>query len=541
MGRQTTRVYVTQLDKGLDTNIASSMIDEKSAVDLLNVKWNEGGVVTKRDGFENWGQALANPRGMGRLILPTKREVIVVDGTEIKVSQDGEWTKPTATGISFDSAAQNYQIAQIKKKAYIWNSINPGTVYDGTALTRPGTIPSAGFSVQYKGYHICAGVKDQPSRVYFSTIANTDDFTNDPGATTDGPDPDNATEVPGATVFTGTVPDVAQFVDISPSDGDSITLLKEYQEFLLIGKENSIWTLTLDPSTNKPIIQLVTRAAGCVSNSTATAVGNDLYFLSSEGPLSVGNERNYAGALRTNLLGDRIKSFIDNVNPAQWKRSNAVYHDRMWILSVPYGSSEVINRVIMLDTRFGGWSIWDNIDARSWLSLVDMNNRKHLYFIKDGATSVSEMKSGHYFDNGAPIVAYWKSKAIDAGALDVSKRWTYFTLFMRNVNNSAMVTVSTELEALDAENIFDGASGVALGFQQLGSGSWIGPVSETSGSGENTIQSTDDAWRTSPNLESRTFTFEVRNDKGGETFYLSGFSLEYITLKAYYFDQSHTF
>lgn len=537
-----TRVYVTQLDKGYDTNIATAMIDEKSAIDLLNIRWNEGGVIMKRDGSEVWGKPLTIPKALGRLVLPAKREILVIDNTELKRTQDTTGEYEVVSGVTFNPAAEYYHLPQIKKLSYIWNGLDPGAVYDGTTASRPGTMPSALFSVYYKGYHICAGVKDQASRVYFSTIANTSDFTNDPTATTDGPDPDNATEVPGATIFTGMPPDVAQFVDVSASDGDSITLLIEYQDFLIIGKENSLWSLTIDATSKKPVIQLITRAIGCVGYNTAAPVGNDVYFLSDQGPISLGNERNYVGALRTNQLAEKIKSFIDQINPEQWKRATAVYWDKMWILSVPWGNSESINRVIALDTRFGGWTVWDNLDARSWLSHIDAKNRRHLYFIKDGTNTLSEIKPGYYYDNGAGINAYWRSKAIDAGALDVSKRWTYFTLFMRNIGNSAIVSINTELEELEAENIFDGATGSGLGFSQIGLGSWIGPVSDDgSGGGETNITSTDDAWRTSPNLESRTFTFEVRNDKPGENFFLSGFSLEYITLKAYYFDQSHTF
>ena len=540
MARQTSRVYVTGLDKGLDTNIASSMIDEKSAVDLLNVVWNEGKVITKRGGFDVWSSSLTDPRAFGSLVLSTKREKLAVDGTVFKRSgDDGVFTE--LAGQTFDANAQDYTICQIKNKAYIWNRTDGGTAYNGTALTRPGTMPKAGFSVYYKGYHIASGTPGQESRLYMSTIANTDDFTNDPSATTDGPDPDNATEVPGATVFEGQPPDVAQFVDISPSDGEAITLLYEYQDYLVIGKTSSLWSMTIDINTNKPVIQLITRAVGCVGFKTATAIDNDLVFLSDEGPMSLGNERDYAGALRTNLLGMKIKTFIDNINPEGWARATAVYYDKMYLLSVPYSGSSVNSRTMMLDTRFNGWSIWDNIIASQWLNFMEEDNRRTLYFIKDSDSSVYRYKPGHFFDNGEPIHAYWRSKAIDAGALDVTKRWTYLTLFMRNIGHTAQVQISTELEDLEPAEVFEGAVGEGLGFEPIATGTWFGPVAPDSSIIENTVQSTDDAWRTNANLESRTISFEVSNSKGGETFFLSGYAAEYISLKAYYFDQSRTF
>ena len=539
MARKTSRVYVTGLDKGLDTNIASSIIDEKSAVDLLNIVWNEGKVITKRSGFEPVAN-FTQPKALGRLILSTKREIIVIDGTKFMRSGE-DLIFSELTGQTFNTNATEYNIIQIKNKAYIWNSMDSGTAYNGTALTRPGTMPKASFSVYYKGYHIASGVPGQESRIYMSTIANTDDFTNDPSATTDGPDPDNATEVPGATVFTGSPPDVAQFIDISPSDGDRVTGLVEYQDYLIITKQNSIWSMTIDIATNKPVIQLVTRAIGCVGFKTIQAVDNDVYMLSDQGPISLGNEREYAGALRTNLLGKKMKTFIDNINPEGWDGAAACYYDKMYILSVPYGREITNSRTLSLDTRYGGWSVWDNMNSYVWLNFMKANNTRKLYFFREGDTRLHEYMPGHYYDDGGAIKAFWRSKAIDAGVLDVTKRWTYFTLFMRNVNQSATVQISTELEDLERMNIFESSIGEGLGFVQMGVQTWLGPVSENDPANTVTAQSFDEAWRTNPNLEARTLTFEVGNEKPGETFYFSGFSAEFISLKAYYHDQSKTF
>ena len=540
MARKTSRVYVTGLDKGLDTNIASSMIDEKSAVDLLNVRWNEGKVITKRGGYQVWCDQLTDPRGFGRLTLSAKREKLLIDGQKLFVTEDGA-DLTEITDKTFNSDAYDYTICQIKNKAYIWNRVDGGTVYNGTTLARPGTMPKAGFSVYYKGYHIASGTPGQESRIYMSTISNTDDFTNDPSATTDGPDPDNANDVPGATVFTGSPPDVAQFVDISPSDGEPITLLAEYQDYLIIGKTTSLWSMTIDITSNKPVIQLITRAVGCVGFKTAAAVDNDLIFLSDEGPMSLGNERDYAGALRTNLLAMKIKTFIDNINPEGWSKACAVYFDKMYLLSVPYGNSTTNSRTMMLDTRWNGWAIWDNVIATNWLNFMEEDNRRSLYFIRPNDNRVYLYKPGHFWDDGAPIDGYWRSKAIDAGMLDVTKRWSYFTLFMRNIGHTATVQISTELEELEPAEIFEGAVGEGLGFEPVGTGTWFGPVVADNSVIENTVQSTDDAWRTHAMVESRTISFEVRNNKGGETFFLSGYAAEYTSLGAYYFDQSRTF
>lgn len=544
MATSTKRVYVTQLTGGLDTNIANSLIDEKAAADLLNIRWTHGGMVTKRDGFSDWGLELTDPKYIGKLQAPTP-EVIAIDGTTVKKTTTGTWsTVPFAAGVTLNAAADSYNLTQFDKtRVFIWNTLDAGRLYTSTTneVSNNGMMPKGGFSVPYKGYHWVSGVPGQESRVYVSTLANPADFTNDPAATTDGEDPDNATSVPGATVFTGTVPDVAQFVDINPSDGEPVTGLFIHQDALIITKTHSLWSCTFDTSTNKPVIELISNAIGCVSFRSGVSVKNDLHLLSDQGPITLGNEKNYvSNSLRHNLLGEKITDLVSTINEAAWGRSCSVFWDHMWILSFPTGSSTTNNRVIALDTRFGGWTVWDNINARCFLSYTPANSEAKLFFLSEGETYVREMKKGFYYDNADGISAYWRSKAIDAGALDVTKRWTYFTLFMRNIGHSARVAIETEIEKLEPTNIFEGGK-TGIGFRTWGTGTWIGMVSEVGANDETALSTTDEAWRTQPNMEARTFSFEVKNDKPGENFYLGGYSLAYQSLKAYYFDQGHTF
>lgn len=539
---KTSRVYVTQLTGGRDGSVADTLIDEKAAADLLNVRWNQGGILTKRDGFQDFGSELTNPKVLGKLQKATP-EILAIDGVTAKKLVSGVWTAITVSGgITFNASAEYYTMTQFgKDKTFIWNGTDPGTVYDGTNILRNGMMPSASFSVPYKGYHVASGVPGQEARVYWSTLADPADFTNLPTATVDGPDPDNATDVPGATVFTGTTPDVAQFVDISPSDGEPVTGLFAFQDFLIITKTRSIWTCTMDSATNKPVIQLVTRAAGCVSFNTGQAVKNDFYMLSDQGVITLGNERNYVSAtLRHNLVSEKISDIMGSINQSVWKRATAVFWDNMYILSFPYGNSTVNDRMVAIDVRYGAWTVWDNLDARSWLIYTTASSKTELYFLSENQKYIRQVIPGFYYDNADAIVAYWRSKGIDAGALDVTKRWTYFTLFMRNIGYSAQVAIETEVETLDPVNIFEGSNS-GIGFRTWGSGSWIGAISEVGGGDDTALSTNDEAWRTQPNVEARTFTFEVRNDQPGENFYLAGYSLAYISLKAYYFDQDNTF
>lgn len=531
------RIYVVQPNEGLDTSIATAIIDEKSASDLLNIRWNEGGTIEKRYGFQPWAETISPSKALG--VFKTK--IVSINGTKLYGS---EWESSTMTEISgqvFNANAEYYSFSMIKSLLFVWNGIDPGTVYDGSTLTRPGTIPNASFSIYYKGYHLAAGTASQPSRLYISTIANSADFTNAPEALTEGPDPDNPTDVPGATVFTGTLPDIAQFIDVAPSDNEEITMLKEYQDYVIIAKRSSIWSLTLDLETNRPVIQLISKAVGCVNNNTAVSVGNDLYFLSEYGVTSLGNEKNYIGTLRTNVLSGKIQRIIDSITQSAWKRANAAYHDNYYMLGIPTDSNNTIDTVIAFDIRFGGWTVWSTMNPRSMVSHIDGSGNRRLLFAQEGASDICYTVPGFYYDRLAGINAYWTSKSLDAGILDVTKRWTFLTLFMRNIGSTVSCAINTEIENIEAANVFEGGYPTGLGFNLWGRNTTLGRTLAISNSNEGSISSFDDAWRTPLNVEARTLSFTISNNTPGENFVFAGFAAEFISLKAYYFDQSHTF
>lgn len=531
------RIYVVQPNAGLDTSIATAMIDEKASPDLMNIRWNEGGTVEKRYGFTSWADTVSPSKGLGTL----SNLVFSIYGTKLYKSDYTSSSFAEVTGATFNGSSENYSFSSIKEKLFVWNGVDAGAVYNGSVLARPGTIPSASFSVYYKGYHICAGTSTNTSRIYLSTIANVEDFTNDPSATTEGPDPDNTTEVPGATVFEGMSPDLAQFIDVSPSDNEPITMMHEHQDYVIIAKRTSLWSMTLDLDTGKPIIQLITRATGCVGNATAVSVSNDLFMLSEYGVISLGYEKNYSESLRTNIVSGKIQRVIDSITQSAWKRCNATYSDNSYILALPTDGSSTVNTTVAFDVRYGAWTVWDTMNPRSMLSHIDSKGQRRLLFAQEGAKDICVVVPDFYYDRTAGINAYWKSKELDAGILDVTKRWTYLTLFMRNIGSTVNCSISSELENIEAANIFEGSYPAGLGFTLWGRNTLLGRSSSVENSNEGSISSFDDAWRTQLNIESRTVSFRVGNDAPGENFIFAGFAAEFISLKAYYFDQSHTF
>jgi len=287
--RPITRVAVFNPSKGLNNLGAPNLIDDREWADLKNIEFDEGGVARKRMGYTTYSASLTASNGLGYLLNDTYDQVCTIDSDTFKYTTGTSWT--SVTSITFTSGRET-TMTQARGELYIWNGSNGGSKWDGATLSRPGTMPSAKFSIYYHDFHICAGTGTKKNRVFISELADSSKFTRASGSL------NNSTEVPGATVFSGTT---ANYIDILPDDGDSIKGLGIFQDTVIVFKQFSIYSMVLDEN-GVPTVSLITRAAGCVAHKSIVNVENDLYFLSREGVRVLGNQANYFNSIRTSIL-----------------------------------------------------------------------------------------------------------------------------------------------------------------------------------------------------------------------------------------------
>jgi hypothetical protein len=529
------RLVVMNPSKGLNNLVSPSLIDDREFADIMNCEYDEGGVIRKRAGYTTVGDALSSARGLGFYVTESIRQLLTVDSGTLKKYSGTTWS--TCTGATF-TAATDTAFTQARLKIFIWNGTDGGAYYDGSTVTRPGTMPKASFSVYYQGYHIAAGVVGQPNRLYVSNASDATDFTVATGGTQPQPDSTNdaengITNVPGATVFAGT-PSVAEarVFDIRKNDGDKITGLAIFQDVLIIFKERSIFQLTFD-SSGLGTVTPITYATGCVSHNSIKNVENDVYFLSREGIRVLGNEPQYFTAIRTNVLSIRIQPTIDSINKLNYARSNASYFDNKYILAIPTGSRS-IDRCITYDRRFQAHCVWKSFNAQAMVKYIDTSNAEFLYFLDDGGTQVYQRAPGTYSDNGAAIEAYVLSKAQDLGNPDLTKFWVDLRLIFRRLSGQVTFTVYQD-------------NGIAIGTAVLGSGSARGMGLLPLGrarlglDGQSTTATTsfvDNPTSVGLNLDSRTIQFKIYNNRVGENFVLLGTIHAYYPKSHYVFDSS---
>ncbi|MCB1711286.1 MAG: hypothetical protein KDH96_02035 [Candidatus Riesia sp.] len=532
------RLVVMNPNKGLNSLVSPSLIDNREFSDLLNVEYDEGGVIRKRNGYVAKGGVLTAAKGLGYYKTESLNQLVTVDGTGLKYYASGSWN--SATGDTF-SSGYDTSFTQARLKLYIWNGVDGGAEFNGTAVTRPGTMPKAKFSVYYQNKHIASGVPGQPSRLYISNLTNASDFTVTTGGTQ--PQPDNTTDaengitnVPGATVFSGTPAlTEANVIDVRKNDGDAITGLAIYQDVLIVFKERSIYQLTFDSSGNPTVIP-ITYATGCVSHRSIAYVENDVYFMSREGHRVLGNEPQFFTAIRTQVLSIRVQQEVDSMNMAYISRGNSIYFDNKWIFAHPTGTSSSITKCLVYDKRFQAYTIWTNFNAQAMVKYIDdTTNQQSLFFMDDSGTQMYQVEAGTYNDDGSAISAYVISKAQDLGQPDITKFWVDLRLIFRRLNGQATLTVYKDsgIEVGTATLSNNGSRGmgrVAMGTLIMGTDG----LSST----ESTGSFTDEPVPIGLNTDSRTIKFKISNDRLDENFVLLGVVYMYHLKSPYLIDTS---
>jgi hypothetical protein len=502
---------------GLNNLISDNLIEDKEASDLNNIQFVESGAPGKTTGKSVWGSGLSNnPKGLATFTSDAgSRFVCTIDGTALVTTTAASGTWTTVSGVTF-TASQETTFTQARSKLFIFNGTDGGAWWDGTTLSRPGTIPSAKFSIFYQGVHVAAGTSTNTSRLYLSQPDDATKFTRAAGTLSD------STGVPGATVFSGTT---ANFIDVQTADGDKITGLAKFKDMLVVFKERAIYSMTLDSSGN-PVITPLINYLGAVSHRSIDNVDNDVFYLSRLGWFVLGYEANYLNVVRTNELSARVHPDVETINPANLAKVCSIYSPYRFFSSYPSGGSTTNNKTITYDKRFQAWSKLDIVHANAFTVFVDSTNTQHLLFASDDEAKVYELDS-NYSDNGSAISAYWVSKAFDAGQPDLYKRWIDLTLLFRQISGTISITVYADNNAIvHSSSIPSGSVDGGIGQATWGGEVFGGNISSTSTATDSTATS-NVPYRIRINTTSRTLKVKVANANNNETFILLGLSLTY--------------
>lgn len=197
-------------------------------------------------------------------------------------------------------------------------------------------------------------------------------------------------------------------------DGERVTAMIGFEDFLFIFKENSIWKFVFG-SDGGPTLVAVIPQYGTGSPDTVWRMEKDIIFYGSDGRYRIiGYEPNQLNVIRTTDISNRIQNDLDVQDKSDLTDFFATFYEQKFILcngveAYPY------------DRRYMAFlGQWTNYDYKRFI-VWDRGSGPKLYGAKDNGDIEQLLVDNTYDDNGTNIEASLRVKRIDGGEDGVLK------------------------------------------------------------------------------------------------------------------------
>ena len=333
--------------KGQNSNTRASLLQEGEAIELTNVILLPNGEISKRRGTRDVFagfvsnefdriQALVNYDTVSVTLL-----VVIVDG-RAKYFDGVSWQSYFDAQIVDPN--ELIDLVQLTDELYWSDSNEAGGIsnWDGISVSVIAGSPANVTVLEVITNRLAAaGTADVPDAVYFSDILDplTWDLVNNQ-------------------------------VRIGAGDGEPIVALKAWQENnLLVFKRRGVWVINCDPTQATAAsfaIAKIHNTIGCVSRRSVCQVGQDVWFLSRNGVMSVQKQIGTSSNLIALPMSQQIQDIILKIRWPYAYKSAAACYNNYYLLSVPVDSNEP-DTVLVFHYQTGGWTIFKGWDACTFL------------------------------------------------------------------------------------------------------------------------------------------------------------------------------
>lgn len=183
----------------------------------------------------------------------------------------------------------------------------------------------------------------------------------------------------------------------------------------------SISTATVgDVSFSVPSAVKVVGSWGTEAPLSVVSDGNNIQFANRKGWFGLGPQQQFYGILRTNELSSKIRTYWKSLIGSQVSGIAAYFYDAKMFISVPTTSSGN-NRIVILDTERGNWTVDWSIGAKQFLEYTDTSGNTHFLYVPLGGTQLIEISENIAGDLGTAFSTEYAS-----GRINNSKLWKDF-------------------------------------------------------------------------------------------------------------------
>jgi len=340
--------YYTFNLEGQDENKGAFFATPASAVLIKNMHFDEIGAFTARGiGYTSYVNTLSNNsiKGLGMHITNTLTPHMLIHHNTSLYTKNISTGTLSASVSGADTLTAKTQYFQLRDKTYILTSDYEPKVWD----------PTGGYAAA-TGWPVSDGVNSYSKPTRGCVYNNRAVFANFQG-TTKYPSHIVISETlnPAGFTFTGTSTTRGVIFECGTGDGSAIeALVPIYNtdvgaENLLIFKTNSVWLLTGTTPDNMNVTK-INNDYTCVGPNAAVQVGKDVYFISTGGIYTIGNNAE-SGTIQPTMDGStKIKASFAQINIASASASWAQHlpwRKEVWF-AIPTGSSTVPDTIFVL-------------------------------------------------------------------------------------------------------------------------------------------------------------------------------------------------
>lgn len=428
---------------GLNLRDAPDVVAPNQAQDCLNVLFTLQGAVYQRPGYHTFTQATLTNRGDSLHPYYSAngyRALLVGAGSRLEALDASGAVVASATGLSGGPYAFVSHAAAGQERAYAANGTDTLRVFDGASWSAP-TVTVNGTAAQALPKGSAVGVLPDVDSTRLAVGGYGTVTNGGPGGTASNPsrvhfanrgDPSRWEE-------DGASGRQANWVDISPGDGESIQALVAWRDLMFAFKESK-FAVFYGPSTSGGVTELnhrlVTTGAGLVSPRAVAVAPEGVYFLDRKGVYITNGQE-------PRLISDQISPFFRGSTSPYWSAGNLstadvdiaamAWHDRRLYLAVTTtkGAAGANNGMFVFDTRglgfdpagrltaSGAWTYWD-IPAADLVSWRRSNNEELVFAYATGTQDVGSYydSSGDLTDAGNAISSRWRGGWADLGSPD---------------------------------------------------------------------------------------------------------------------------
>ena len=208
--------------------------------------------------------------------------------------------------------------------------------WDGVADTVIGSSPPATMLEVMTNRVVAAGNPEVPDAVYFSDILDGDSWDL-----------------------------VNSSFRVGGGIGEPIIAISRWQQqTLLVFCRQGIYAVNCPPTSGPAEFSVATvhTTIGCVARRSVCQVGQDVWFLSRNGIMSVQKQIATSNDLVSIPVSQPVQDVIERIRWAHAWKSCAVCYNNYYLLSVPVASNEP-DTVIVFNYLTGGFAVFDQWDA----------------------------------------------------------------------------------------------------------------------------------------------------------------------------------